>query len=518
MAPIANHGSVLLDGLQLPERYEISRRIATGGMATVWCARDRILGRDVAIKLLSDPYAHDSAAIRRFKREARTAARLSGHPHVVTIYDVGEAVDPDEPLGRAFMVMEFLAGGSVADALRASEITHAKAIRWLRDAAAALDFAHGRGVIHRDVKPANFLLDSARVLHVADFGIAQVGGEETIGSAGQILGTAAYLAPERALGHPATEASDRYSLAVAAFELLTGERPFRADHFAAQARAHVEDEPPRASRIDRSLPRALDGILVQGMAKRPEDRPTTATGFVDALERALRQQAPRGTRTLVLPMREHGRRAALGSPADERRRPRGIALAALLAAVIGLGIAAFLSNQGTSHTSSVHAARPTHPQPRSTTSTTTKRHPETTTTATTTASVAPSSADALEARGHQLMLAGDYASAIPILREVLNRASPGSLTYAYALFDLGRSLRLAGDPRAAIPLLYQRLQIPDQTETVRSELQAALRALGAQASGSKPATPPSSGPPGQRKKEAKPAGNGGPGPPGDHGD
>src|SRR5581483_5562035 len=121
-----------------------------------------------------------------------------------------------------------------------------EAMRWLHEAAAALDYAHGRGVVHRDIKPANLLLNSNRVLHVADFGIARLGTEDTITSTGYMLGTAAYLAPERALAHPATEASDRYALAVVAFELLTGERPFSAEHFAAQAQLHVEQPVPRA--------------------------------------------------------------------------------------------------------------------------------------------------------------------------------------------------------------------------------------------------------------------------------
>ncbi|MGH2887940.1 MAG: serine/threonine-protein kinase, partial [Solirubrobacteraceae bacterium] len=258
--------------LGLPERYEPLRHIATGGMASVWCARDRALGRNVAIKLLAERFAYDDGAMERFMREARAAARLSGHPNVVMIYDVGETGTVDENPSSAFIVMEYLAGGTVADALRVDSVRRVHAAKWVHEAASAVDYAHSRGVLHRDIKPANLLLDRARVLHVADFGIARLGTEDTITASGQVLCTASYLAPERALGRPATDASDRYSLAVAAYELLVGERPFTATNFAVQARQHVEDEPPAASERNRALPPAVDAVLARGMAKRPEQR------------------------------------------------------------------------------------------------------------------------------------------------------------------------------------------------------------------------------------------------------
>src|ERR1700729_2224181 len=269
--------------LGLPERYAALRHVANGGMASVWCARDNALRRNVAIKLLAERFADDDDANARFLREARAAARLSGHPNVVMIYDVGEAAAD----GRAFIVMEFLAGGTVADALRVDSVRRVHAIKWVREAASALDYAHSRGVLHRDIKPANLLLDRDRTLHVADFGIARLGTEDTITGTGQVLGTASYLAPERAMGEPATAASDRYSLAVAAFELLVGERPFAAKHFAAQARQHIEEEPPAASVLNRTLPESVDAILARGMAKRPEQRWPTAQDFAQALETAL---------------------------------------------------------------------------------------------------------------------------------------------------------------------------------------------------------------------------------------
>src|SRR5579875_1076959 len=278
--------------LGLPDRYRVKRHIASGGMASVWCAEDLVLSRNVAVKVLSERFAHDHVAVLRFKREARAAARVSNHPHVVTVYDVGEleplrGADATRDAAGAFIVMEFLAGGTVADAIRYDSVRRQEAMRWLAEAASALDHAHARGIVHRDIKPANFLLDRARTLHVADFGIAHLSTEETITTSDQLFGTAAYLSPEQALGREATGASDRYALAVAAFELLAGQRPFSAEHFSAQARQHIEDPPPRISARDRTLPPALDEVLARGMAKVPEERFQSATELVDALETAL---------------------------------------------------------------------------------------------------------------------------------------------------------------------------------------------------------------------------------------
>jgi eukaryotic-like serine/threonine-protein kinase len=509
--------------LGLPERYAAVRHIASGGMASVWCARDRALGRNVAIKLLAERFADDEEANARFLREARAAARLSGHPNVVMIYDVGET----DAGGRAFIVMEFLAGGTVADAIRVDSVRRVHAVKWVQEAASALDFAHSRGVLHRDIKPANLLLDRARTLHVADFGIARLGAEDTITGTGQVLGTASYLAPERALGQPATAASDRYSLAVAAFELLVGERPFTAQHFAAQARQHIEEEPPAASRLNRTLPESVDAVLARGMAKRPEQRWPTAQDFAQALESALTEattkahqriaaagvaRPPRGSHQTDTRQPTAARRTAprgashpprTGSPAPaavrppQRRHGRILALAALvLGAAAAVAIAGTIGSGGRSPQRSASVqrqasaatrkgprapAKPAAPKPRTTQTQTVTATPAAATTP-------PPTADTLEASGHQLMLDGNYSAALPVLRQAVNTASPDSLTYAYALYDYGRALLLAGDPKDAVKVLYQRLQIPNQTGAVRQELQLALVALGQ--SGGAGATPP----------------------------
>src|SRR3954467_10591898 len=276
--------------ISLPDRYRVLRHLANGGMASVWEAHDELLDRNVAVKLLATHLGEDVRARQRFEREARAAAGLSSHPNVVTIYDVGEHDD------RVFMVMELMRGGSVADRLRSGrEIPQATVLDWLHEAAAALDTAHEANIVHRDIKPANLLLDERARLATAGFGIARIAQEDQLTQTGQVLGTASYISPEQAMGEPATAASDRYSLAVVAYELLTGTRPFQGEHFAAQARAHVEDPPPPVSERAPELSRAVDAVIERGLAKDPDDRWPTSTAFVDALARTVGDSAGAAT-------------------------------------------------------------------------------------------------------------------------------------------------------------------------------------------------------------------------------
>jgi eukaryotic-like serine/threonine-protein kinase len=569
--------------LRLPDRYRVRRRLATGGMAAVWCAEDLVLGRTVAIKVLAERFAHDDMAMRRFKREARAAARVSTHAHVVTIYDVGDLeVDPRdiESSARPFIVMEYLAGGTVADAIRVGAVRRQEAVRWIREAASALDHAHARGIVHRDIKPANFLLNRSRVLHVADFGIARLVSEDTITSTGELFGTAAYLSPEQALGRDATGASDRYALSVAAFELLAGERPFDAPHFAAQARQHIEEERPRASDRDRTLPPSVDEVLIRGMAKEPDERFETAGGFVDALETALsggiavttqwptthrrRARTPghfAGAGGLIAtgngngngngraggrggsasrsngpwhaPTPSHHRvspgtgswtaAATLQRGSSPRRRGgRVIALVALLVAIAGVSALA-LGGLGGSPQRARHVAAAPPQRPTVTHAATTKRKvaavthaPAQTTTTTTAATPAPPTAEQLQLTGHSELLAGKYPEAIATLRKAISSADPGSTTYAYGLYDLGVALLKSGDAAGAVQVLEQRLKIPNQTPVVQQTLNEAL-----QASGQAPTPPAGHGHgKGHGKGEGGPGKSGGAGlaPPGPGGD
>ena len=199
--------------------------------------------------------------------------------------------------------------------------------------------------MHRDIKPANLLLDEHDRLGVADFGIARLAWEDQLTLTGQVLGTAAYLSPEQAMGEAATAASDRYALAVVAYELLTGTRPFEAEHFAAQARAHVEDPVPPASERTRELSPAVDAVLERGLAKEPDDRWTSSAEFVDALERTLKEPA-RATRRLPTHRRRDAEAAAPAAPRHDRRaragRRRGAARRVLVGALAGLAVLAVI--------------------------------------------------------------------------------------------------------------------------------------------------------------------------------
>ena len=292
-------------------------------MAGVWEAHDELLDRAVAVKVLAQHLSEDDRARARFEREARAAAGLSSHPNVVTIYDVGEHE------GRAFIVMELMRGGSVADVVRKEDrIEHQRALRWLGEAASGLDAAHAAGIVHRDVKPANLLLDDRDRLGIGDFGIARLAWEEQVTQTGQVLGTAAYISPEQAMGEPATAASDRYALAVVAFELLTGEKPFQAEHFAAQARAQIEDDPPRVSELDPELSERVDDVIDRGMAKDPDDRwgpprsSSSGSASRSRRRRARRRRAGRDDRdTPAADARPHAAALAARAPGRRGRAP-----------------------------------------------------------------------------------------------------------------------------------------------------------------------------------------------------
>jgi eukaryotic-like serine/threonine-protein kinase len=490
--------------IALPTRYRVVRHIANGGMASVWAAQDELLGRLVAVKVLSAGYAQDERANRRFLREARAGARLSDCRHVVTVYDIGEHD------GRPFMVMEHFSGGTVADRLRSGrDVPRALALRWLREAAEALDCAHRHDVVHRDVKPANLLLDERGRLAVGDFGIATVATEASLTQTGQVLGTAAYISPEQARGHAATDASDRYALAVVAFELLTGRRPFDADHPAAQARAHVEDSVPSASAAAGGLPPLVDAVLAAGMAKDPARRPATASDFLDALEDALDGEvAPVGPPTAVTaalaPSPRGGQRpptrpvrVAEGGP---KRRWPGLAALAALALVAGAAIAIAAGSGGkgdgggngatTAKHASTAARSASKPKTQSTQpQTATQQQTTTQAPAQTTQPTAPSTQAksddpvALNDQGFALIGQGQPADAVaPLQRSVESfraQGRKGDIGYAYALYNLGNALRLSGRPADAIPFLEERLQISNYKRgIVKKELETARKQAG----------------------------------------
>ncbi len=463
----------------LPDRYRVLDQVAVGGMGSIWVAEDRVLGRQVAVKVLAEQLASQPMFVKRFEREARTAAALSGHPNLITIYDVGEHA------GRPFIVMAYLSGGTVRHRTDAGPVERRDAVAWLRDAASALDYAHERGVVHRDVKPQNLLFDGQGRLVIADLGIARAAYEDSLTASGELLGTASYISPEQAVGDPATPASDRYSLAVVAYELLTGSRPFGGGGFAEQALQQVESHPDPPSTRSPDLPRSVDDVLLKGLAKNPVERWESATAFVSALDSALEDTAPTASPPVLIDPERNWPRAATVTPL--RRFPaRAWAVAAvLLAAVLVAGVVLIStggdSDSGSSKTGN-RANRPDASQP--------KHQRGGSDTATTTAPSTPApakpaaptgtSAASLNDEGFKLMDAGRYYEAIPVLQRAVAGFPKGStdLTYAYALYNLGRSLRLAGRPGEAIPYLERRLRFDNQRGVVRRELAAARGAAG----------------------------------------
>ena len=269
----------------LPPRFRRPELIGRGGMGDIYRATDSVLGRVVAIKILAERFAQDTAVRERFTREALSAARLSGEPNTVTIYDVGEHDD------RPYIVMEHLSGGSLDDVLRdGGPQPPERVFTWLEEAARALDVAHREGVVHRDVKPANLMLDGEGNVHVADFGIASSAGMDSLTMTGTVLGTAGYLSPEQAQGERAGPASDRYALGIVAWELLTAKRPFESESPTAEAAAHVNAPIPAVSAAG-DLPRELDPVFERALAKDPMQRYGTAGEFVAALRSAFSDAA-----------------------------------------------------------------------------------------------------------------------------------------------------------------------------------------------------------------------------------
>ena len=325
----------------LPPRYRSPRRIGHGAMGDIYLATDETLGRQVVVKVLSERYASDEAITARFKREGLAAARLSGESGAVTIFDVGEWE------GRPFIVMEHLGGGSLEDRLgREGAQPPARALAWLEQAAATLDSAHRHGVVHRDVKPANLLLDTHDDLHVADFGIASAAGLDSMTLTGTVLGTAGYLAPEQANGERAGPASDLYALAVVAYELLSGRRPFENDSPTAEAVAHVHTPVPSIAALCENLPPELDGVFRRALAKDPAARFDSASDFVADLRETLEGSA---NTTQQLPPR-------LPESSGPGGRPRRFLIPAallLVAAAVGASIAAFLASGGEPKTRTV---------------------------------------------------------------------------------------------------------------------------------------------------------------------
>jgi eukaryotic-like serine/threonine-protein kinase len=329
-------------GDTLSDRYLLSGLLGTGGMAEVFLAHDRMLDRDLALKVLKEHYAKDERFVRRFRKEARSAAALN-HPNVVQIYDQGRAED-----GRYYIAMEHMPGGSLEDLiLRRGPLGPSEAARLASQVAEALHAAHIRGIVHRDIKPQNVLLDKAGNAKVADFGIALAASRTSTSGTNLLFGTPSYMSPEQAMGERVGPESDLYSLGVVLYEMLTGTVPFAAEGALATAMKHLTELPRPPRKRNASVPEAMDALVMELLTKDPEYRYPSAAQLIEDLRRT-RERLPLGfagaagyPETLREP-RSAPLSVLADSPRSKPRRRRSVgirlvALAALLTLLGGLG-------------------------------------------------------------------------------------------------------------------------------------------------------------------------------------
>ncbi len=302
-------------------RYELEEMVGSGGMSSVFRARDQVLERNVALKVLHRQLADDDEYVERFRREAQMVAGLVHH-NIVTVIDRGA----DD--GRPFIVFEYVGGENLKQLVeREGPLPVERALELAIQIAHGLAFAHENGYIHRDVKPQNVLLNGNGEAKVTDFGIARsLDLQRGVTQTGAVLGTSEYIAPEQAQGQHVDERTDVYSLGILVYELLTGELPFSGENFVAVAMQHINEIAPRVSERRPDVPPRLDAVVARALAKRPEDRFATMAGFGRELEACLAEDS---SPTMVLsPPRIH----------SARRRGRPPVSAVLVA--IGLAIAA----------------------------------------------------------------------------------------------------------------------------------------------------------------------------------
>jgi serine/threonine protein kinase len=261
-------------GSVLSNRYTLTEHIASGGMGQVWAATDTVLGRTVAVKLLSSSLSQESSFVERFRAEARHTAALH-HPNITTVFDYGE------DNGSAYLVMELVAGQPLSQIIsERAPLSAQETASILIQAATALEAAHQGGVVHRDVKPANILITAEGTAKLTDFGISRLANTAPLTQAGQVLGTAQYLSPEQAMGQSATASGDIYALGVVGYEMLTGQRPLDRDTVVATALAHVNEPSPE---LPETVPIGIRSVIGAALAKDPADRPESAAAMAHAL-------------------------------------------------------------------------------------------------------------------------------------------------------------------------------------------------------------------------------------------
>lgn len=429
---------MIAKGSRLKDRYRLEELLGRGGMASVWLASDEVLERPVAVKVLSDTIASDPEFLARFRREARIAAGLS-HPNLIGIYDYAGGAE------RPYLVMEYVAGENLAERMPLG--TGIDCERLARELLGALAHIHAAGIVHRDVKPQNILIAPDGSAKLIDFGIALSKDATSLTQTGHLLGTARYIAPEVMSGEPATERSDLYSCGIVLRDCLAAGQP---SHLRALvARLSTADPPARPASAKQAL------AQIDRRAPVP-DQPT---------QRLKPTPPPARPESRVLRPRPKPRTLP---PALGKAVAIVAALAALTGAVLLVSDGSEETGGGKNDTSAAANARERPEAPD-------RNEMEASATVPAPAGNDIAVASALNQEGFEMIQAGSYEEAVPVLEEAIRSFPPGTedVNYAYALFNLGNALRLSGRPEEAIPVLEQRLEIPNQTEAVRSELTAA---------------------------------------------
>ncbi len=323
----------------IADRYELEKLVGRGGMSSVYKAHDRLLERNVALKVLHPHYTEDEEYVARFRHEARAVAQLS-HPHIVTVIDRGE----DD--GQQFIVFEYIDGGNLKQLVeRTGPLPARQAVELALEIADALAFAHANGIVHRDVKPQNVMLTPDGNAKVTDFGIARsLDVDRGVTQTGTVLGTSNYLSPEQAGGKPTTPSTDVYSLGIVLYELLTGEVPFPGENFVAVAMRHINEPPPDLLEKRPDVPLRLAAAVERALAKDPADRFDSMDEFAWELRQCLAELGSADTQPTFIapsPVLRQSRPDRARPPL--RRWPLYVSLVALLAAgaivagIVGLG-------------------------------------------------------------------------------------------------------------------------------------------------------------------------------------
>lgn len=421
---------MIVTGSRLKDRYSVERLLGRGGMASVWFAIDEVLERPVAVKILADTIASDPEFLARFRREARLAAGLS-HPNLIAVYDYAEGGE------RPYLVMEYVEGENLAE--RMSRNVEINCERLARELLGALAHIHTAGIVHRDIKPQNVLIAPDGSAKLIDFGIALPEDATSLTQTGHLLGTARYIAPEVMRGEPATERADLYSCGIVLRDCL-GTRPSPALRRLAE---HLSTADPRG-------------------------RPASAREAVAELDRrtAIPDQPTQQLRPMPPPSRPRagGQRAVWGKAI------------AIVAALVTLAVAVVLLTDGSKERDGGKAS-PAVAAKGADGEASPDAQPNRDTEVPAPAAADPALGRALNQEGFEMIQAGSYEEAVPVLKEAVRAFPPRTddLAYAYALFNLGNALRLSGHPEEAIPVLERRLEIPNQSSVVRSELTTAKK-------------------------------------------